>query len=79
MQEREFIKEAKLWMAVTSFVHIVFITEYLFVVVLCPKNGHNQNYLNVIYKRAVRWFLFLRLNYRFGSSDMRRLCKIFCF
>ena len=37
MQEREFIKEAKLWMAVTSFVHIVFITEYLFVVVLCPK------------------------------------------
>lgn len=45
-QEREFIKEAKLWMAVTSFVHIVFITEYLFVVVaLYPKkNGHNQNY-----------------------------------
>ena len=46
---------------------------------LSEKTVTTKTTLNVIYKRPIRWFLFLRLNYRFGSSDMRRLCKIFCF
>ena len=44
---------------VISFVHIVFITEYLFVVLFfIRKNGHNQNYLKC-YSQASNTLVFV--------------------